>query len=603
MTTDMTDWKLLKHHRGKASDIPKIVAAMVSGPDSAESRNDRSEHHLDLQDRLYRPGEWVEATPAAVELLFASMTKQAMDPERLPWHISMLVTGGTRYAIERGLPVHADTSFQKRTLEVTIAGEDKLIDWLNSENLQVRSFSARLLGILPEGSDERVARIEQQVQDFSAEDDACNALLALGFLARHQGLGLNQDLLKEMMGPSHQKLVRLGAALAWSWNELPIDECLVESLVGSAPLYHSQNLDWSLMTNLLPFLPAEQSYKDELAIRWVEGATKSASPEAGPPLYSLFAMIGSCRAPVEGGECPDFEAAGPPVDGLTALTAPERRLAELSCHPYCSRSVVPAKIPLAWRTRRSWAGQSHATIMERSCSWAEDEERPAWRTWWNAVHVGRLDAYGLPTDWRDVSAFEKLQLYCEAKFDAYSLRATVRTISEEHIGNLARECLKAPEFAGWAAGFLTEIATQPMESLAGYTGEIEVFANPLMLTLLEAGHELPSQLDRLLMFDNEDDQEVIQRLPLRRRRDILKGNEPAPSDYETIIEVLPVYPFKDFAARALEGIHVNRLHEKAAYREDANEQLEELIAIADQHPEIAEALAEARARPEWVPED
>ncbi len=67
----MTNWKALKHHRGTTLDVPKIVADMLlGGEDSGEGRDQRFEHHLTLQDRLYRHGQCVQAAPAAIDVIF-----------------------------------------------------------------------------------------------------------------------------------------------------------------------------------------------------------------------------------------------------------------------------------------------------------------------------------------------------------------------------------------------------------------------------------------------------------------------------------------------------------------------------------------------------
>lgn len=594
-----TDWASLQHHRGDAADIPKIVADMLGGPDTPQGRDDRFNHHLTLQDRLYREGQWVEAAPAAVELLFANLTDEAQQRYRIPWHISLLTTGGTEFALKRGLPLaRGGKPHQKETLEATLDHEEQLWSWLDDEDSRVAGVSARLLGLLPEGTPERVSRLEAYVDQNSETVAAANGCLSLGMLARHQDLPLNEGLLEKVMRDGEPSRTRPGGALGWLWSRRPQSDIVLDALVsmGGEHRFHPA-LDW-LLLDVAECLPAEQPFKEELAVDWLARWNEWPFRPEIAPTQTLFAMIGSW--PEESWEEREFERKRP-RDTVEEFEETEGRLLRLSGHWNCLGADVLFDAPGTWRSRHRWLGEGSPTLLEAPCPW-EDTSEPVWKRWWVHYEAGELDDLGIPEAWKDASSLERLELICEAKVDSYNLLDAVGDVVGDDVYELALECAEQTEpFQRWAIDFLKEITSLPDTGPVAHQFEIADYAIPLMQVLAEDEElGLPEQFDRFLQYDNTADLELIRMLPLERRRNLLPPKELW--KVHEISRLLPDYPFHDFAAVLLDDIASARAKGGGAAR-SGNKDLKIVESVARDHPEVAEALAEARARPDWVPED
>jgi len=506
-------WKTLRHARGHAAAIPKLVKQLASDDTRA-----RDEAHSKLADALVGDGAWYSASAPAVSLLLDSLP-QATEPERQLVLVADVI-GADHLRCWLEPPNKRTPPKAKACHEAALEQRDVLLAALRAKQPMVRATAAVTLCMIPRLHDEALPLLEKMAAKDKQPVARASALLALARLGSC-GDALLVAAAKHkhalLRGTAALAAVRLGSAKRFS----DVSEGLEAWLGYELPAGH--RLPWfgawsQVWVDGMPFIDGP----GRVLVALAHAGGRKASDDLVEVVLSIGA--GSDQGRIETqvgkvllvlGDFPPKEVVKKDIPVVLAktLTKPQRAMAM----KLAATSLVPAGdygLPASGEARKRWLGLSPAGPLDQLVKGRGSKKLPLWRSWQlgNTHYPPKGPLAGLDL-WQALVEYVA-QTYGTTRVVLPNAVEEVLVAAQPHDALLDR-----------AGRLADELAERYAAAERGGTRIVPQFGSSalLLLPLVRAGHKLEPRWQSLIYVGPEPQaREILGAFPKKQRDQLLR---------------------------------------------------------------------------------
>lgn len=249
------DFSRLRHARGSAKGLPKLLTALRSAKAGA-----REEAYEKLDAVLYSDGKFYDAASAACPVLLdLALTAGSADRHRALHLLANVLTAGPFTRLEDGLDLEDgalraiyETGPAAEIYRMACEAAPRLAALIRDADPRVRANAAQVLGYSFDARKVAAAELSAHVDHEPEALVLATDLVALGMLARYEGSGDLRALLERVASTHSDPFVRGSALLARTYErsggpkDLPVDALSAFFALGSVDAalfpYHEGDL-------------------------------------------------------------------------------------------------------------------------------------------------------------------------------------------------------------------------------------------------------------------------------------------------------------------------------------------------------------------------